>query len=228
MCFVIGRKDDRTMFILSVLNQKGGVGKSTLARSLTVELARAKQKVLLADLDTKQGTSINWHRRRLDHGIKPEIHAQGFADVKSAIKAAEPYDVLVIDGRPHASQTSLEAAKASDLVLLPTRLGKDDLDPTISLCHELNAKGISKQRLALALVGVGGDSPIDPEIREARDYIEQAGYNHLHGSIPEKKSYRRAQDVGLSLQETKYATLNKRVDQLLQSIFDQLHQLSNG
>lgn len=215
------------MFIISVLNQKGGVGKSTLARALTVELTRAKQKVLLADLDTKQGTSVNWHRRRLDQGITPEINAQGFKDATSAIKAAQGYDVLVIDGRPHASQTSLDAAKASDLILLPTRLGKDDLDPTISLCHELTAKGISKQRLALALIGVGGDSPLDPEILEARRYIDQTGYIHLQGSIPEKKSYRRAQDIGLSLQETRYETLNKRVDHLLQSIFDRLQQLND-
>ena len=214
------------MFVLSVLNQKGGVGKSTLARALAVELTREKQKVLLADLDTKQGTSVNWHRRRLEAGIKPDLNAQSFADAKNATKLAQDHDVLIVDGRPHASQTSLAAAKVSDLIVIPTRLGKDDLDPTISLCHELVAHGVPQQRLALALVGVGGNSTLDPEINEARRYIDQTGYYHLQGSVPEKKSYRRAQDIGHSIQETRYPSLNKRVDQLLQSVFDRLYQLS--
>ena len=43
--------------IIACLSQKGGGGKSTLARCLAVELTKQKQKVLLVDLDIQQKTS---------------------------------------------------------------------------------------------------------------------------------------------------------------------------
>ena len=45
------------MKIIAILSQKGGGGKSTLARCLAVELTRQKFKVLLVDLDIQQKTS---------------------------------------------------------------------------------------------------------------------------------------------------------------------------
>ena len=43
--------------IIACLSQKGGGGKSTLARALTVELTKQKKNVLLVDLDIQQKTS---------------------------------------------------------------------------------------------------------------------------------------------------------------------------
>ena len=43
--------------IIACLSQKGGGGKSTLARCLAVELTKQKLKVLLVDLDIQQKTS---------------------------------------------------------------------------------------------------------------------------------------------------------------------------
>ncbi len=55
--------------IIGVISQKGGVGKSTLSRALAREAAVGGLRVKLADLDTQQGTSSDWHRRRLDAGV---------------------------------------------------------------------------------------------------------------------------------------------------------------
>ena len=45
-------------------SQKGGVGKSTLARSTAIALAYAERKVLLADFDVEQGTCLRWQAQR--------------------------------------------------------------------------------------------------------------------------------------------------------------------
>ena len=43
--------------IIACLSQKGGGGKSTLTRALSVELTKQKKNVLLVDLDIQQKTS---------------------------------------------------------------------------------------------------------------------------------------------------------------------------
>jgi chromosome partitioning protein len=45
------------MKIIACLSQKGGGGKSTLARCLAVELNKQKKNILLVDLDIQQKTS---------------------------------------------------------------------------------------------------------------------------------------------------------------------------
>lgn len=44
--------------IISLINQKGGVGKSALARALSVEFARNGWRVHAADLDRAQQTFL--------------------------------------------------------------------------------------------------------------------------------------------------------------------------
>jgi chromosome partitioning protein len=48
---------DKKIKIIAILSQKGGGGKSTLARALAVELTKQKQNTLLVDLDIQQKTS---------------------------------------------------------------------------------------------------------------------------------------------------------------------------
>ena len=55
--------------IIAFVSQKGGVGKSTLARALAREAAYGGLQVKIADLDTQQGTSVDWHRTRLHTGL---------------------------------------------------------------------------------------------------------------------------------------------------------------
>src|SRR6476620_2530974 len=56
--------------IIAFVSQKGGVGKSTLARALAREAANSGLAVKIADLDTQQGTSVDWHRQRLDSALE--------------------------------------------------------------------------------------------------------------------------------------------------------------
>ena len=81
----------------------------------------------------------------------------------------------------------------------------------------MGKKRISKNKIAFALCRVG-DSRL--EIIEAQQYINDAGYRVLAGSIPERIAYRRASDSGLALTETQFPSLNDRADRLAQSLVD--------
>jgi chromosome partitioning protein len=204
--------------IVGVISQKGGVGKSTLSRALAREAAVSGLKVKLADLDTQQGTSSNWHLRRLDAGIEPVFSVEAFKTAGQALRAANGYELMVLDGAARASAATLEIAREAALVVQPTGASVDDLRPAVLTFHELVREGVSKGRLVFALCKIGTDA----EETEARAYIADAGYAVLPGCIPERPAYRQAQNLGLTIMETRFPQLNRRADALLQAVADRL------
>jgi chromosome partitioning protein len=208
--------------ILAIVSQKGGVGKSTLARLIAREYAAADWNIKIADLDIGQGTSFNWQSRRLQQDVEPVIAVERFGSVEQALKAVPHVDLLILDGPPHSTAGTLKIALASDLTILPTGLSLDDLQPSVLLAHELLKKGIARDKIAFALCRVG-DSNL--ELIEAQTYITEAGYRVLTGSIPEKIAYRRASDAGRALTETRFPSLNDRSDELAQSVINLVTKL---
>lgn len=205
--------------IVGLISQKGGVGKSTLARALAREAAVGGLRVKLADLDTQQGTSTNWHRRRLEAGVQPEFSVEAFKTAAQALKAAPEYDLLVLDGPARASAATLAIGQQAALVIQPTGASVDDLHPAVLTFHELVREGVPKARLVFALCKIGTDA----EEVEARAYIAQAGFDALAGFIPERPAYRQAQNLGLTITETRFPQLNRRADELLQNVVDRIN-----
>ena len=70
---------------IGFVSQKGGCGKSTLARLLAREVAVNNMSIKIADMDLKQSTSSRWVGRRAENGIEPTIRSETFADVKTAL-----------------------------------------------------------------------------------------------------------------------------------------------
>src|SRR5271169_5991832 len=70
--------DSETATVIAFVSQKGGVGKSTLARGLAREAAKSGLSVKIADLDTQQGTCVEWHRRRLNEGVEPVVSVEAY------------------------------------------------------------------------------------------------------------------------------------------------------
>lgn len=204
---------------IGAVSQKGGVGKSTIARLIAREYAAAGWDVKIADLDIAQATSTNWKQRREQNNVQPEIAVEPFRTVAQALKHAGAYDLVVFDGKPHSNRETLEIAHACDLTVLPTGLALDDLMPSVLLAHELAEAGISASQLVFVLCRVGDR---DNEVEEAREYIRKAGYNTLRGSIPEKTTYRRASDVGKAISETSVLSLRQRAEEVAQAVIDRL------
>jgi chromosome partitioning protein len=101
--------------ILGLISQKGGVGKSTLARAIACEAQKAELTVKVADFDLQQGTFTKWHQRRLQSELSEIGSVEMFKSVKSALEAADGFDLLIMDGEGRASEKTLEIAKVSDL-----------------------------------------------------------------------------------------------------------------
>ena len=202
--------------IIGFVSQKGGVGKSTLSRAVAREAAKENLAVKIADLDTQQGTSVNWHRRRLEANLEPIFSVEPYRTAKHAIAQATAYELFILDGPARTSGGTLDIANAADLIVQPTGASLDDLEPAILVFHELIKEKIPREKLVFALCRVG----TEVEERECRNYIAQARYHVLDGCLYEKPSYRQAQNLGHSITETRHASLNQRAEVLIQSLID--------
>lgn len=211
--------------ILGIIKQKGGVGASTLARTIAVNFALADWSVKIADMDTKQGTSTKWNARRLQNGLQPSLSVEQFDQVAKATRLADNYDLLVFDGAPHSSKQTLDIAKASNLSIIPTGTSVDDLEPTLLLAYDLHQAGIPKDKIVVVFCRVGNSKA---ELQESIDYIKKTGFDVLDGALYEKTAIRRAGDLGLAATETKYKTVNSKIDILIQSIADRLTESQKG
>jgi len=103
--------------IISFLNQKGGVGKTTLSINVAGYLARQGHRVLLIDAD-KQASASTWASIRDESPFQVVSLARANM-AKDAMKMAEDYTHTVIDGPPHAEEIARSCIIASDFVALP-------------------------------------------------------------------------------------------------------------
>lgn len=204
--------------VIAFVSQKGGVGKSTLARALAREAAASGLKVKVADLDPDQATIVDWHRIRTQRAIEPMISVELFRSVTHALAAADGHDLLVLDGPAKASSGTTEIARRADLIVQPTGAARDDLTPAVRVFHGLLKQGIGPDRLIFALNHIGTES----EAEAARSYIEEAGYTALPGYLPERPAYRLAQNEGYAVTETRFHGLKERADALIQSLIDKV------
>jgi len=211
-------------YIIGMISQKGGVGKSTLARMMAREFAEGGMSVKIADLDTQQQTCTYWAGRRAENGVTPEIQVQGFASVKSAIEDAARFDAYILDGKPNASEQTFEIARACDLVIIPTGQTVDDLHPGVVLAHTLLRKGVPLHKVAFAMFKTTGS---ERENGAARQYLKQAGYMVLDGEVPVSTGYGSASDMGKAITETSFKTLNGKAATLAQSVIDMIAEISD-
>ncbi len=112
--------------IVGVLNQKGGVGKTTLSVNLAACLAGTGARVLLIDADP-QGSSLDWAAARQG---EPLFSVVGFPRAtihKEIAQLGLGYDHIIIDGPPRVTDLARSAIMASDIVVIPVQPSPYDI-----------------------------------------------------------------------------------------------------
>ena len=125
--------------VVTVAQQKGGAGKSTLAAHLAVAWAGQRRKVAVIDIDPQASLAVE---RALALGVPGGKAGLDFAQITGWRTAAEverqakSHDVVVIDSPPHAETEARLAVRAASLLLVPVQPSPMDVwatRPTLDL-----------------------------------------------------------------------------------------------
>ena len=108
------------MIVIGLLNQKGGVGKTTLAIHIADALARDGHRVLLVDADP-QGSALDWAASRKGDARFAVAGLPRPSIRKELAVLGKGYDFVVIDGPPRVYAVAKSAISASDFVLIPVQ-----------------------------------------------------------------------------------------------------------
>ena len=131
--------------IITVAQQKGGSGKTTVAAHLAVAFAQKKNAVAVVDVDP-QGSLGEWFERREERMGEEDVDldfrtASGWGVRREAKSLARNNDIVIVDTPPKSDTEMRPAIEIADLVVIPLQPTPVDLwatDPTLQLAARAN------------------------------------------------------------------------------------------
>ena len=138
--------------IIAVLNQKGGVGKTTIAIHLAMAFAQQKgSRVLLVDADP-QGSALDWSAARTADPVFPVIGLPKKTLHRELPTVAADYSHVLIDGPPRVNEVARSAILASDVVLIPVQPSPYDVWAAKEIVDLLSDVTSYKEKIKSAFV----------------------------------------------------------------------------
>lgn len=210
--------------------EKGGVGKTSLAANVAAMRAVAGHEVLLVDTDRQESASI-WAAARFEYAKAPPVTCVKKTGRlgRDVAELAMKYETVIIDAGGRDAQELRQAMAICDRMIIPIRPSQFDtwaLTKMAQLVHEIQDLTGQKLNASVLLNAV----PTNPSIREAEemrtaleDYADV--FPTLPFQIMERIAFRRSARDGLSVVELSGretdAKANEEMGKLYREIFDE-------
>ncbi len=184
------------MKTIAVIGQKGGSGKTTISLGLAVQAVKAGRRVAVVDLDP-QATAANWGDRRDDKESPAVVSCQA-SRLSQVLETAnvQGVQIVIIDTPGKSSDAAHQAAKKSDLVLLPIQPHLFDIETLASVSDLLDIAGKPPS------VVVINRAPIQGSRHDvARNELVRLGYKLVPMVIFQRAAHGDASNLGQTASE---------------------------
>ena len=193
-----------TAKIITVCNQKGGSGKTTLSMQLAGTLARKKANVLVVDADP-QGTATRWAASAEDeHPFPASVVGLSAANEKvhrEVKKFIENYEFIIIDCPPAAdSPVPQSALLIADLAIVPIIPSPLDLWASVGIRHIIENVSDINESLQARLV-VNQCQPKTNLAKEALEVLPEFGIPVCKNYLRQRIAYRQSAVFGQTVQD---------------------------
>lgn len=214
------------MKVIVVANQKGGVGKSTIACNLAVNFAVQKKNVLLIDTDIQE-SSISFRSMRQSDDIKsisiktPTIHKD--------IGSFKNFDVVIVDagGRDDAAFRSAILSASFGILIVPTLPSVYDLWATEDTLKIIQDARVYQDIKAYILINQVIKANIVRDTEEALvELVEKYNLDLLQTSIVSRVVYRNCIKEGKGVIEMFDKKAKEEMEQLTNEV-TKLNNISN-
>lgn len=155
--------------VITVAQQKGGAGKTTLVAQLAAHWAGQQRRIALIDIDPQESLT-QWYRvRSKANGAEDHIDLRwvsGWRAGSETDRLKGDFDLILIDSPPHTETGAKAAVRAAELVLVPMQLSPMDLwasKPTIKMIRD------ERRDMLLVLNRVPARGLLADEMRAAID-----------------------------------------------------------
>lgn len=214
MCDIIAVKviRENVSMVISIVNEKGGSGKTTLAVNIAARLAEDGDNVLLIDADPQKSTEV-FSDMRSQSGLKPlfsNVSRTGTSLGDEIERMSKSFDSIVIDTGGRDSKEMRKAMLKSHLVVIPTIPSQYDA-PVLESMLEIydEAKQVNEKLLAFVLINRASPNPfLAKEINSLKEFIAtiktEKNLNDLlllNNNLFERQAYRKAVIEGKSVSE---------------------------
>jgi chromosome partitioning protein len=183
------------MRTIALVAQKGGTGKTTLALSLAVAAEQHGLSTLIVDLDP-QATACKWGDRRT--ADSPAIVDAQPPRLQQALTKAEQagFELAIVDTPARVEQAAVEAARAADLVIFPTKPSIYDLE-TLQMSLDL----VKERSKRPPVVVVNAVPPQGGRYEQAVEAIRKMGLEVCPASLGHRVAHEYAALLGMSAAE---------------------------
>ncbi|MBW1743174.1 MAG: AAA family ATPase [Deltaproteobacteria bacterium] len=218
--------------IISILNTKGGCGKSTIAVNLSSGFAFLGMSTLLVDTDNT-GTSMEWSgKRQKPSELLTVISIPNAKALTSAIQSlVTKHDVIVIDGAPQLEDLMTISVAVSDMVIIPVLPSPNDLwklDPMVDLISRVQAtnENITGRPIQVHFVinNFVARTRLSQEVYGA---LESYGYPVLESKLTTRMDYRDSMAQGTSAIEFTNPRAREEVSLMVGEVMDKLGMEGN-
>lgn len=183
--------------IISVVNQKGGVGKTTLSIHLADGLAKQGRKVALIDADA-QNSSLLWSASRQGESLFPVLGMPKETLYQELQGLSSAFDDLIIDGPPRVASVLKAAIASADVVLVPVKPSSLDVWAATDVVALIQEVKVMKPGLRAAFV-INERRPNTRLARDVEEALRQIGIEVCSTSIHTRSAYPVSIGQGLTV-----------------------------